>query len=146
MLQDFTQAQRDAMLARIEKSEGFRSGTVERQARDGGIFSSDGAVIPLKGGNVPVTMPREFTDNMVQIKSLLDQVKVSSTKSNMTSITEKIKAVVSSATGGTGSQELTQAFDQMLDELRRQGSLVESVLRAQENTVSVSQKILQYSM
>jgi hypothetical protein len=154
MLKDFTQAQRDAMLARIEKSEGFKMGTVERQARYGGVFNGPQsgysatlhgheAVIPLKGGNVPVAMPQDFTNSMVQIKTLLDQINTNgSSKSKISSMAEKIKAAV----GGAGNTEITQIFDQILSELRRQGTLVEDVLRAQENTVSVSQKILQYNM
>ncbi len=127
------------------------------QARDGGVFDGpmsgyramlhgNEAVIPLKNGSVPVTMPRDFTANMIKVTQLVEQIRGNTVVESGKNANLANK-IASSVIGSEGSgSEIMTAFRQMMDEMHSQSAenrrLMESVVRAQENTVSISQKIL----
>jgi hypothetical protein len=82
LLKDFSQTQRDAMLAQIEKSEGFKEGKIYAAAKGGivkenlggtlvwaGEAGQDEAIIPLENGAVPVQMSgnQELIDAMKNV-------------------------------------------------------------------------------
>ena len=82
LLKDFNQTQRDAMLAQIEKTEGFKEGKIYAAAKGGivkenlggtlvwaGEAGQDEAIIPLENGAVPVQMSgnQELIDAMKNV-------------------------------------------------------------------------------
>lgn len=169
-LAELSQSQRDAMLAQIEKVEGFKVGKVYAAA-DGGIVQEklggtyvlageagqDEAVIPLKNGAVPVAMPKDFVESMSKYQAIMDMLgNKNGLEDVATNISqtfakelENIKNNAISA-AGPNADAMLQAFKDMTEELRRQGdankSLFESMLREQEESNDISSKILQASM
>lgn len=169
-LAELSQSQRDAMLAQIEKVEGFRPGKIYAAA-DGGIVQEklggtmvlageaglDEAVIPLKNGAVPVAMPKDFVESMSKYQAIMDMLgNKNGLEDVATNISqtfakelENIKNNAISA-AGPNADAMLQAFKDMTEELRRQGdankSLFESMLREQEESNDISSKILQASM
>lgn len=168
------------------------------KAADGAVFSGPRsgydvelhgteAVIPLKSGAIPVSFPKEFTENMSRYQSMMDQVKdnlgpkrqndtiavsfpkefvegMSKYQFVMDQVKDRLGATNASpdftqeaeamknramAAGGADAAAMLSAFRQMGEELRRQGEanlgMLENMLRAQETSNSINQKILQVS-
>lgn len=154
---------KDAMHFSVAKNEG---GTVDLykkaaestmpQARDGGVFNGpmsgyramlhgNEAVIPLKRGSVPVAMPRDFTDTMSKVRVMLEQMgREPSTNTTDTVTPDKLSVAANEVM--TTRNDMMSAVREMMAEMRNQSqatrSMMEDVVRAQENTVSISQRIL----
>lgn len=136
MLSNFSPMQRSSMLAAIEKFEGFAQGKVV-QAANGGMFNGpmsgypavlhgNEAVIPLKNGMVPVSMPS------------LDELVASN---------RNVDAQVQVLRNELGSmmRELTTALVDMREtgHQSRMIELLESISRNQQTTATASQRIAQ---
>ena len=129
---------------------------------DGGMVSSPTiaqigeagpeAVIPLKNGKVPVTMPKSFMEGMSKYNFLMEQFKGSFEAKNISPDSaqsmEDIKSRAVASAGADAGAMLT-AFKQMSDDLRAQGeanrSLFESMLRAQTTSNDIQNKMLSYA-
>ena len=129
-------------------------------AADGGMFSGpksgysatlhgDEAVIPLKGGAVPVVMPKEFVEGMSKYNSLTEMLTDKFAENNVSaSAKQELEDLKSRAmaSAGPGAEAMLTAFNQMGAELRAQGeanrSLFESMLRAQNNSNDIQSKML----
>lgn len=126
------------------------------QARDGGVFDGpmsgyramlhgNEAVIPLKRGSVPVTMPRDFTDTMAKVRVMLEQFGRDSNTSGADPTTaDQLNMAADEVINSRN--EMMSAFREMMTEIRNQSqatrSMMENVVRAQETTNNVSQRIL----
>lgn len=122
---------------------------------DGGIVTSPTlaqigekgteAVIPLKNGSVPVTMPRDFIKGMNQYQLVLDQIKA---KFDETTGTPTV-AQTRESQGLPGAEAMLTAFRQMSDELKAQGaanrSLFESMLSIQKSSNDIQNKLLRHA-
>jgi hypothetical protein len=122
---------------------------------DGGIVTSptfaqigekgSEAVIPLKNGSVPVTMPRDFIKGMSQYQLVLDQIKG---KFDETAGTTTV-AQTRESQGLPGAEAMLTAFRQMSDELKAQGaanrSLFESMLSIQKSSNDIQSKLLRHA-
>ena len=109
------------------------------------------AVIPLKNGAVPITMPRDFIEGTNKLQSLMDQIKVGYQSSNSSKSMEetentKIRAL---AGDGVGADAMLTAFKQMGDELKAQGeanrAIFESMLKIQNSSNDIQNKMLRYA-
>jgi hypothetical protein len=125
------------------------------QARYGGVFRGpmsgygarlhgNEAVIPLKNGNVPVAMPKDFTASMLKVTQLIEQVGLDTNAEFNTAGRMANQLATSSVDSGTA--EMMNAFQQMMQEMRSQNDenrrLMENVVRAQRTTAGITQKIL----
>ena len=122
---------------------------------DGGIVTSptfaqigekgSEAVIPLKNGSVPVTMPRDFIKGMSQYQLVLDQIKG---KFDETAGTPTV-AQTRESQALPGAEAMLTAFRQMSDELKAQGaanrSLFESMLSIQKSSNDIQSKLLRHA-
>lgn len=135
-LADFTPSQRQTMMSTIERVEGFQVGKVVAAA-DGGMFRGPKsgypavlhgheAVIPLKNGSVPVSLPA-LDDLVFSNRSMDAQVQV--LRNEMGSIMRELTAALTSMKEG-GSQE-------------RMIQLLESISRSQQTTAAASTKMAQ---
>jgi hypothetical protein len=161
-IKDLTSGQKSAWLDAITKHEGNREGKTI-QAADGGMFSGpksgysatlhgDEAVIPLKGGAVPVAMPKDFVEGMSKFKFLTEMLTDKFTENNTSaSAKQELEDIKSRAmTGaGPGAEAMLTAFNQMGAELRAQGeanrSLFEAMLRGQSTSNDIQNKMLRYT-
>jgi hypothetical protein len=106
------------------------------------------AVIPLKNGSVPVTMPRDFIRGMSKYQLVLDQIK---DKFEETSGRPGIGQILESqglASALPNTEAMLTAFRAMSDELKAQGaanrSLFESMLSIQKSSNDIQSKMLRY--
>lgn len=107
------------------------------------------AVIPLKNGSVPITMPRDFIRGMSNYQLVLDQIKA---KFEETSGRPGIAQTLESqglASALPNTEAMLTAFRAMSDELKAQGaanrSLFESMLSIQKSSNDIQSKMLRYA-
>lgn len=158
LVKDLDDLQLRSLVQKQKHWEGYRPGTVDLQARDGGVFSGPKsgynvtlhgkeAVIPLKNGSVPITMPRDYIDSMNKVRVLAEELTstVVATANNAQTVTANMTKPVDAVS----NSEMLTALRNMIDEMRIQGEascrIMENIVRAQNNVASISQKILQTS-
>jgi len=126
---------------------------------DGGIVNSptfaqigekgSEAVIPLKNGSVPVTMPRDFIRGMSKYQLVLDQIKDKFEETNGRPGVAQILESQGLASALPNTEAMLTAFRQMGDELKAQGasnrSLFESMLSIQKSSNDIQSKMLRYA-
>jgi len=126
---------------------------------DGGIVNSPTfaqigekgaeAVIPLKNGSVPVTMPRDFIRGMSKYQLVLDQIKDKFEETNGRPGVAQILESQGLASALPNTEAMLTAFRQMGDELKAQGasnrSLFESMLSIQKSSNDIQSKMLRYA-
>ena len=155
-----------AALAKYGLTQKVPSDPVHFQAKDGGVVpplpggstvlageaGQAEAIIPLKNGAVPVTMPKDFVEGMSKYNLITEMLTDKFAENNVSASAkqelEDIKSRAMSGTGTNGDAMLT-AFNQLGAELKAQGeanrSLFEAMLRGQTTSNDIQNKMLRYT-
>jgi hypothetical protein len=139
---------------------------VHFQAKDGGVVpplpggsnvlageaGQAEAIIPLKNGAVPVTMPKDFVDSMSKYNFLMDQIKGGLGETNISpEFKQEMEGIKSQAmaNAGPGAEAMLAAFTQMSSALIAQGeanrAVLEEMLRGQKTSNNIQSDLLKYA-
>jgi hypothetical protein len=130
-------------------------------AKDGGVFDGpmsgynilmhgNEAVIPLKNGSVPVTMPRDFITNLADVKKLVSKINTDVLAQSTALPQIDYQKIMNMAVKKEQSLQIASAFKQLTEEFRQRGEadrkVIDSMLEAHQDTAALSQKILQTAL